>query len=47
MLLIAKNNKKVNFERLIQKQGKSASPGLLSEKIYFLEGAIYGICINI
>lgn len=30
MLLRAKNNKKINYERLIQKQGKSASPGLLS-----------------
>lgn len=30
MLLRAENNKKINYERLIQKQGKSASPGLLS-----------------
>lgn len=30
MLLRSENNKKINYERLIQKQGKSASPGLLS-----------------
>lgn len=29
MLLRAQNNKKINYERLIQKQGKSASPGFI------------------